>query len=185
MKKRVNIYPRGPITSVNPPIRMAVKGVTKDVQDIRKCIIAGAKVEEVINNGTAVLLNLNNYDKDNGGGNLMPTNVKFDAAVAPIPEQEEIKDYIPQAPAKKHDPVVIKTEPKQATPSYEVPDADKLEAMDVDELLGDSDVKEEGPVAAPAADEDKEETPKAEEKPAEAPRRNYGKIYKPLAKTEE
>lgn len=64
MKKRVNIYPRFPITSTNPPIRGVVKNVTKDVSDIRKCIIAGAKVEEIGPNNEVILLNLRNYDMD-------------------------------------------------------------------------------------------------------------------------
>ena len=65
MNKRVNIYPRGPITTVNPPIRVPVKNVTKDIKDIRRCIIAGAKVEEITKNGI-VVLNLQNYDLNNG-----------------------------------------------------------------------------------------------------------------------
>lgn len=65
MKKRVNIYPRGPVISTNPPIRGVVKGVTKDISDIRRCIIAGAKVEEVRLDGQVVLLTLRNYDMDN------------------------------------------------------------------------------------------------------------------------
>ena len=77
MKKRVNIYPRGPITTTNPPIRVPVKNVTKDTKDIRRCILAGAKVEEVLDNGVVVLLNLNNYDVENPGtvGDL--TNESF------------------------------------------------------------------------------------------------------------
>ena len=63
--KKVNIYPRGPVTTTNPPIRGVVKGVTKPIQDIRKCIIAGAKVEEIFEGGKVVLLNLTNYDLDN------------------------------------------------------------------------------------------------------------------------
>lgn len=65
MNKRVNIYPRGPITTVNPPIRVPVKNVTKDIKDIRRCIIAGAKVEEITKDGI-VVLNLQNYDLNNG-----------------------------------------------------------------------------------------------------------------------
>ena len=65
MKKRVNIYPRGPVISTNPPIRGVVKSVTKDISDIRRCIIAGAKVEEVKPDGQVVLLTLRNYDMDN------------------------------------------------------------------------------------------------------------------------
>ena len=63
--KKVNIYPRGPVTTTNPPIRGVIKGVTKPIQDIRKCIIAGAKVEEIFEGGKVVLLNLSNYDLDN------------------------------------------------------------------------------------------------------------------------
>ena len=65
MNKRVNIYPRGPITTVNPPIRVPVKNITKDIKDIRRCIIAGAKVEEITKDGI-VVLNLQNYDLNNG-----------------------------------------------------------------------------------------------------------------------
>lgn len=65
MNKRVNIYPRGPITTVNPPIRVPVKNVTKDIKDIRRCIIAGAKVEEITKDGI-IVLNLQNYDLNNG-----------------------------------------------------------------------------------------------------------------------
>ena len=65
MNKRVNIYPRGPIVTENPPIRVPVKNVTKDIKDIRRCIIAGAKVEEITKDGI-VVLNLQNYDLNNG-----------------------------------------------------------------------------------------------------------------------
>lgn len=77
--KKVNIYPRSPITAVNPPIRVPQTNVTKSIQDIRRCVIAGAKVEEVLSNGTVVLLNLNNYDRDNE-----PTSVVNDDK--PIPQ---------------------------------------------------------------------------------------------------
>ena len=46
MKKKVSIYPKTPITSTNPPIRVPIEKVTKEVRDIRRCIIAGAKVFE-------------------------------------------------------------------------------------------------------------------------------------------
>lgn len=65
MNKKVNIYPRGPITTVNPPIRVPIKNVTKDIKDIRRCIIAGAKVEEITKDGI-IVLNLQNYDLNNG-----------------------------------------------------------------------------------------------------------------------
>lgn len=63
--KKVNIYPSTPIVSVTPPIRTTVKGATKKIETIRKCIIARAKVEEVLPTGDTVILDLSNYDKDN------------------------------------------------------------------------------------------------------------------------
>ena len=65
MTKKVNIYPTRPIITVNPPIRSTVKGVTKPVADIRSCILARAIVEEIMEDGNVINLDLNNYDKDN------------------------------------------------------------------------------------------------------------------------
>lgn len=61
--KIVNIYPSMPITGVNPPIRSTVKRVTKSVSEIRTCLMARAIVEEVLPDGTAIRLNIGNYDK--------------------------------------------------------------------------------------------------------------------------
>ena len=44
LKKKVNVYPRGPITNVNPPIRVPVRNVLLPIADIRRCVLAGAKV---------------------------------------------------------------------------------------------------------------------------------------------
>lgn len=65
MYKIVNIYPKFPIIGVNPPIRTVVRKVTKSIADIRTCIIARAIVEEVLPDGSIVILDLNNFDKDN------------------------------------------------------------------------------------------------------------------------
>ena len=65
MNKVVNIYPTWPITRLNPPIRHAVKNVTKPVEDIRICLVARAIVEEVLPDGSVVELGFNNYNKDN------------------------------------------------------------------------------------------------------------------------
>ena len=67
MTKKVNIYPTRPIVTVNPPIRSAVKNVTKPLPDIRACIMARAIVEEIMEDGRVTNLDLNNYDKDNTG----------------------------------------------------------------------------------------------------------------------
>ena len=61
--KVVNIYPSMPITGVNPPIRSAVKRVTKSIQEIRTCLMSRAVVEEILSDGSTVRLNIGNYDK--------------------------------------------------------------------------------------------------------------------------
>lgn len=65
MTKVVNIYPKTPIVTVNPPIRATVNKVTKTTSDIYKCIIARAIVEEVLSDGSTIRLTFMNYDKDN------------------------------------------------------------------------------------------------------------------------
>lgn len=64
LTKVVNIYPSMPIIRTNPPIRSAVKNVTKSVDEIRICLMSRAIVEEVLPDGTTVRLNISNYDKD-------------------------------------------------------------------------------------------------------------------------
>lgn len=63
--KKVNVYPRGPIITINPPVRTALRQVTFTYDQIRKCLISGAIVEEILANNTVLSLNLNNYNKDN------------------------------------------------------------------------------------------------------------------------
>jgi sorbitol-specific phosphotransferase system component IIBC len=87
MNKKVNIYPKNPITTVNPVIRTTTLRVSKPVEDIRKCIIARAMVDEVLDDGTTLRLDLNNYDKDNN-----PTKTEKNAdgvKAAPVPEKIE------------------------------------------------------------------------------------------------
>ena len=65
MNKTVNIYPRTPITTLNPPIRGIVRNVVKSTKEIRECIIARAVVEEVLSDGNTLILDFSNYNKDN------------------------------------------------------------------------------------------------------------------------
>jgi hypothetical protein len=65
MDKKVNIYPRKPITNVVPPIRCVCYNVTKPIGIIEICLLNGATVEEILPSGEIIELNLSNYDKDN------------------------------------------------------------------------------------------------------------------------
>ena len=88
--KRVNIYPNGPIINVNPPIRTITKDVLKPINDIKKCILAGAYVEEVFGPYKTVKLDLSNYDTDNTPPK--PLNINIESATAPIENSVDIED---------------------------------------------------------------------------------------------
>lgn len=62
MKKRVNVYTNGRvITTLSVPIRSNVTGAELDFDEIRKLLLGGASVKEVLPNGEEVPLTLNNY----------------------------------------------------------------------------------------------------------------------------
>ena len=150
--KKVNIYPSTPIVSVTPPIRTTVKGATKKIETIRKCIIARAKVEEILPTGDTVILDLSNYDKDN----------RFNT---------ESKMDIPETPA---DPIVpdasVVEEPVKEEESAKEEEAVVEEAPVVEEPVKEETVVEEAPVVETPAN-DTEETVKedAEDEEVEAP----------------
>ena len=91
MFKTVNIFPKFPIIGVNPPIRTAVRRVTKSTAEIRTCIIARAIVEEILEDGSTIILDLNNFDKDN-------SNTVVEEPIAepeePTPVQEEVSEPV-------------------------------------------------------------------------------------------
>lgn len=107
MKKRVNIYPTRPITNVTPIIRGVVKDVTKDIKTIRLCILGMAKVEEILNDGSIIQLDLNNYNIDN---NIEHPDANKDnngepAPVLPIDQQPDNSNN--NAPAEPLDPNAV------------------------------------------------------------------------------
>ena len=63
--KKVDIYPKRPITTVNPPIRGAWLSVIKSVEEIKLCLEAEACVYEILPDGSSIELNLDNYNIDN------------------------------------------------------------------------------------------------------------------------
>ena len=149
--KKVNIYPSTPIVSVTPPIRTTVKGATKKIETIRKCIIARAKVEEILPTGDTVILDLSNYDKDN----RFNTESKMDIPETPadpiVPEAPVVEEPVKEEPVKEEETVVE-------------------EAPVVEEPVKEETVVEEAPVVETPAD-DTEETVEedAEEEEVEAP----------------
>lgn len=86
MTKLVNIFPNGPITTINPPIRIRLSKVSMNIADIRKCLIAKAYVEEVLDGNKTIQLTFENYDKNNDG----PQDVKEEPKMVPV--NHDVKD---------------------------------------------------------------------------------------------
>ena len=138
--KKVNIYPSTPIVSVTPPIRTTVKGATKKIETIRKCIIARAKVEEILPTGDTVILDLSNYDKDN----RFNTESKMDIPETPadpiVPEAPVVDEPVKEESAKEEE-TVVEEAPVVETPADDTEETveedaedEEVEAPDVDEI---------------------------------------------------
>lgn len=106
--KEVNVFPKyGPITTVNPPIRVAIKNALQSIENIRRCIAAGALVEEVLD-GENLVLDFTNYDADNRSGQPVKTvEVKEEVVVedkveeaAPVVEEPKVEE---EATAKEEE----------------------------------------------------------------------------------
>ena len=139
--KKVNIYPSTPIVSVTPPIRTTVKGATKKIETIRKCIIARAKVEEILPTGDTVILDLSNYDKDN----RFNTESKMDIPETPadpiVPDAPVVEQPVKEEEPAKEEETIVEEAPVVETPAdnteetvEEDAEDEEVEAPDVDEI---------------------------------------------------
>ena len=90
MTKLVNIYPNGPITTINPPIRIRLNRISMDITDIRKCLIAKAYVEEILDGNKTIPLTFENYDKDNDDAKDVKEEPKM------VPVNHDSKDFKPE-----------------------------------------------------------------------------------------
>lgn len=139
--KKVNIYPSTPIVSVTPPIRTTVKGATKKIETIRKCIIARAKVEEILPTGDTVILDLSNYDKDN----RFNTESKMDIPETPadpiVPDAPVVEEPVKEEESAKEEETVAEEAPVVEAPADDTEETveedaedEEVEAPDVDEI---------------------------------------------------
>ena len=162
--KKVNIYPSTPIVSVTPPIRTTVKGATKKIETIRKCIIARAKVEEVLPTGDTVILDLSNYDKDN----RFNTESKMDIPETPadpiVPDAPVVEEPVKEEePAKEEETVVEEAPVVDESVKEEEP------AKEEDTVVKEAPVDETPAEDAEAADTEETVEEDAEEEEVEAP----------------
>ena len=106
MTKLVNIFPNGPITTINPPIRIRLSKVSMNIADIRKCLIAKAYVEEVLDGNKTIQLTFENYDKNNDD----PQDVKEEPKMVPV--NHDVKDATLYTNVEE-DNKTLDTEPKE------------------------------------------------------------------------
>lgn len=130
--KEVNVFPKyGPITTVNPPIRVAIKNALQSIENIRRCIAAGALVEEVLD-GENLVLDFTNYDADNRSGQPVKT--------VEVKEEVVVEDKVEEAAPVVEEPKVE----EEATKEEETEDAAEEEnTEEVGEVVEEESSEEE------------------------------------------
>ena len=113
MKKRVNIKIVEPVFSVKPPILRTLMNVEMSTGDIRNCLCSKAVVEEILDNGRIVLLNLYNYNKDNNP-NKKEEKPKKQEVIKEYHKPKEAVNVKIQEPKKEPLPGSIKEEIKKS-----------------------------------------------------------------------
>ena len=88
--KLVNVYTKAPIRGMSGmPIRSTTRAIKLSVADIHACIVNKASVEEILIDGSTVLLTFTNYNKDNNEAIRIKNNLA--PAVEPTPIVEKKK----------------------------------------------------------------------------------------------
>ena len=65
MIKRVNVRTNTAIRNIEPPIYRSRDDIKLSTRDIKMCLLHGAYVYEILNDGSTIRLNLNNYNREN------------------------------------------------------------------------------------------------------------------------
>ena len=151
MNKLVNIYPSMPITSLKIPLRTRVTNIRMDCESIRKCIIANAIVEEVLDDNSVIRLNLSNYNKNNNSTHVVRKSEKH-VFKAPEKNIEAVKNINTNKNKveEKHDNA--KKEVKLSTHEVKVDEATIISAEDAKTDLS---AKEQAEVAEEKVQSDK------------------------------
>ena len=116
MVKKVNIIASRPVRTMYPPIYGTYEGVSMSPANILKCLLHKAHVEEVLSDGSTVVLNMNNYNKVNEPA-VVPPQPKLEyrrTAVDP-PTMDQLKNKTANLPPS-HFLYDIKTEVDSEAP---------------------------------------------------------------------
>lgn len=129
MKKKVNIYPTRVIYNIATPITGVTLNQILSVGDIEKCLIANAKVEEVLSNGKTARLTLLNYantieEKRNElieeATNVLKEDIK---ETFNTPKVEEVKNEVKVEEEVKNEVKIEEEEVKNETASLNEQDS--------------------------------------------------------------
>ena len=106
MIKKVNVRTNVEIRNISTPIYKSRHDIELSTRDIRTCLLRGAYVYEILNDGSLLRLTLDNYSDDNNKSvpvvNLSAKKVE-EPVVVSNPKEEEIP-VITEAPVEE--PVV-------------------------------------------------------------------------------
>lgn len=145
MIKLVNVYPNVPITTINPPIRTRLNNINMSVEDIRKCLIATAYVEEILDGRKTIPLDFSNYDKDN---DLIPAEViKTDTSAVEketIPAEDLKETITTDTIATANEEATIPEDTKEAENNEDKSVATESDIEEHNEAK--EDIKEQAPV---------------------------------------
>ena len=136
MEKRVNVYAGAPVVAIKYPITGTVRNILLSTDEIRKCIFAKAKVEEILPNGRTVRLDFTNYDKVNteANSNSMVKNTPIQKTVFP---EEAIKAAQEAEAAKAATEEKAEEAPVEEVAEVEEAEETSEEAEVVEENNGD------------------------------------------------
>lgn len=98
MKKLVNIDSPAILYVLTPPLKGVINKIEMDVKNIRYCITKGAKVEEVLKDGSVVRLDLDNYDRELDSQVIETKNkeveVKVEETVVEVTPPEPLEEVV-------------------------------------------------------------------------------------------
>lgn len=138
MKKIVNINSPASLYIFTPPLSGVMYKQELSLGDIKYCLLNGAKVSEILKDGSEVKLTLNNYDKDNSIKKDIKKEVKTSKSEIKEPIKEEFE------PELKSEEVLLdkKTTETEESNSNEELDSLETEIVESDkEEASDNNIK--------------------------------------------
>lgn len=125
MIKKVNVYPVLPILTIRNAIYHTALNIDLSVGDIRNCIYARAKVEEILPDGSLLVLNLKNYNKCNY------VEEHISNSVVSLPEVEEDEKDTNQTELVEKECIESRSEEKETTDVELVEDLEAISPAEV------------------------------------------------------